>query len=283
MPGVEVYKISMKFVRSILPPRLRALPRILWVKFSYSIFKSRIVHHRYGSYQLTMEIIDAQGALWFDRDVNELPDLGFLSQHRLRPGAKVLNIGAGQGLLTMLLAKMVAPGGFVWAIEPDPRQANAARRNLQLNAIANCEVIGNVAGNLGSSECTPRSELVAALQSASVSRGDHDVVTIDADGHECAVLEALRGPLRQCSPDWFIEVQPGGSVGQLLSFFPSERYRRFIRELRAAGFREVQTSADLPRERFVLIAIAHDRVKNSPATAGQSCPNLANKPNPKPA
>lgn len=245
-------------MQNVVPPRVRSFARLFWAKLSFSIFKSRIVHHRYGSYHLTMEIIDPKGALWFDRDCNELPDLGFLSQHRLQPGAKVLNIGAGQGLLTMLLAKTVAPGGFVWAIEPDLRQANAARRNLQLNGIANCEVIGDAVPNPQFSEYIEGDELVAAVESSGKSIGDPDVVTIDADGSECAVLEALREPLRKCIPDCFIEVHSVGSMGQILSFFPSDRYRRFVRELRAAGFREVKTSTDLPCERFVLIALAQN-------------------------
>ena len=99
--------------RSILPARVRSLPRLLWAKFSYLTFKSHIIRHRYGAYQL-MEVIDAESARWFDRDLDELPDLGFLSQHRLIPGAKVLNIGANQGLLAMLLAKVVEPSGSLW-------------------------------------------------------------------------------------------------------------------------------------------------------------------------
>src|SRR5580698_3297117 len=123
-----LYARVKRAARGILPARVRSYPRLLWAKFSYLTFKSRIICHRYGAYQLTMEVIDAESARWFDRDLDELPDLGFLSQHRLIPGAKVFNIGANQGLLAMLLAKVVAPGGFVWAIEPNIRKANAARR-----------------------------------------------------------------------------------------------------------------------------------------------------------
>ncbi len=39
------------------------------------------------------------------------------------------------------MAKAVGPNGFVYAIEPNEHNAQAARRNLQLNGIANCVVL----------------------------------------------------------------------------------------------------------------------------------------------
>ena len=259
--------------------RVRSYPRLLWVKFSYSTFKSRIIRHRYGAHELTMEIIDAESALGFDRDFDELPDLGLLSQHRLLPGAKVLNVGANQGLLAMLLAKVVAPTGFVWAIEPSIRKANAARRNLQLNGISNCEVINaavvNFDGRTTMNEATnaPVSpsrwaaggKPLAGVTIDSLGRdlGGPDVVTIDVEGFECAVLEGARETLRAHVPDWFVEVHAGcglekrgGSLEKLLSFFPGDTYQVVVREMRAAGFREVQLTADLTGQHFVLVALA---------------------------
>jgi FkbM family methyltransferase len=263
--------------RSILPARVRSFPRLLWAKFSYLTFKSHIIRHRYGAYQLTMEVIDAESARWFDRDLDELPDLGFLSQHRLIPGAKVLNIGANQGLLAMLLAKVVEPSGFVWAVEPNIRKANAARRNLQLNGISNCEVINAAAANFDGRTPLNQSENASVSPSRWAARGTPaltmdslvrklgrpDIVTVDVEGFECAILEGARETLSAHVPDCFVEVHAngglekrGGSLEKLLSFFPGDAYQLVVREVRAAGFREIQSIADLPRQHFILVALA---------------------------
>jgi FkbM family methyltransferase len=277
-PGPLYAKVKAA-ARRILPARVRSYPRLLWAKFADLNFKSRVVRHRYGAHQLTMEVIDTESARTFDRDFDELPDLGFLSQHRLFPGAKVLNIGANQGLLAMLMAKMVAPTGFVWAIEPNIRKANAARRNLQLNGIGNCEVIDaavaifdgrtpknqfrNASVSPSRWEAGGKPVAEVTIDSLAGSLGGPDIITIDVEGFECGVLEGARETLRAHVPDCFVEVHAGvglekrgGSLEEILSFFPAGAYRLVVREMRAAGFREVQLTADLPSQHFVLVALA---------------------------
>jgi protein-L-isoaspartate(D-aspartate) O-methyltransferase len=49
----------------------------------------------------------------------------------LSPGEKVLEVGAGSGYLACLMARLVAPGGTVDAVEFDPRLARFARENVR--------------------------------------------------------------------------------------------------------------------------------------------------------
>lgn len=79
----------------------------------------------------------------------------------LRGGEKLLEIGAGYGFQTALLARLVAPGGFVWSVERFPDLAEAARRNLAREAIANAEVeVGD--GTVGAPEHAPYDAIVVS-------------------------------------------------------------------------------------------------------------------------
>lgn len=53
----------------------------------------------------------------------------------LRPGMKVLDIGANIGLYSILAGKRVAPGGRVWSFEPSVETTLRLHRNLQLNGV----------------------------------------------------------------------------------------------------------------------------------------------------
>ena len=59
-------------------------------------------------------------------------DARFLRAH-VRPGMNVVDIGANQGLYSLLLARLAGPGGNVWAFEPDGRLYAALEENVALN------------------------------------------------------------------------------------------------------------------------------------------------------
>lgn len=63
---------------------------------------------------------------------NGSPSLHALMLHALdvRPGARVLHVGAGSGYYTALLSELAGPGGRVTAVEFDPGLAERARANL---------------------------------------------------------------------------------------------------------------------------------------------------------
>ncbi len=64
---------------------------------------------------------------------NGSPSLHALMLHHLgvRPGDRVLHVGAGAGYYTALLAELAGPQGRVIAIEYEPHLAEAARANLR--------------------------------------------------------------------------------------------------------------------------------------------------------
>jgi FkbM family methyltransferase len=58
----------------------------------------------------------------------------------LRPGMTVLDVGAHQGLYTLLASKRVGPQGRVVAFEPSPRERKYLRTHLRLNRCKNVQV-----------------------------------------------------------------------------------------------------------------------------------------------
>jgi protein-L-isoaspartate(D-aspartate) O-methyltransferase len=54
-----------------------------------------------------------------------------LLQNHLTPGARVLDVGSGSGYLTAVMAKMVAPGGFVLGVEKVPELVVRSQAALQ--------------------------------------------------------------------------------------------------------------------------------------------------------
>lgn len=58
----------------------------------------------------------------------------------VRPGDTVIDAGAHYGAYTVVLSKLVGPGGRVIAIEPAPHAIEVLTHNLELNGLTNVEV-----------------------------------------------------------------------------------------------------------------------------------------------
>ena len=96
------------------------------------------------------------GALWLLRKDNlgeqlragtfESAELVFVARF-LRPSMTALDLGAHQGLYTLLASKRVAPGGKVFAFEPSPRERRALRLHLVLNLCWNVTIQRLALGN----------------------------------------------------------------------------------------------------------------------------------------
>jgi FkbM family methyltransferase len=52
----------------------------------------------------------------------------------VRPGMRVVDVGANHGFYSLMLAELVGPTGHVFAFEPLPNLVELLRRNLELNA-----------------------------------------------------------------------------------------------------------------------------------------------------
>ncbi|MFZ4984162.1 MAG: FkbM family methyltransferase [Blastocatellia bacterium] len=70
----------------------------------------------------------------------ERRDLELVSRF-LRPGMRVIDVGANIGLYTILADRCVSPDGRVWAFEPSGESRARLHRNLELNGVTTVHTI----------------------------------------------------------------------------------------------------------------------------------------------
>ena len=217
----------------------------------------------------------AQG--WYDHDWGPMAEIELLRRYRLRPGARVFDLGAHQCVVALMLAKIVGPTGQVVAVEANPHNAEIGRRNRDLNGAYNLEIVeaaaaersGTLTFNLGldgqvddgSGEWGTCVVPSLSVDDLAARYGVPDLLFIDVEGFEANVLQGAGQTLRH-RPDCFIEVHVGcglekfgASPESVRWFFLGKDYRLFVAGQDESGFRALEARAELPTERFFLIAI----------------------------
>lgn len=257
--------------RLAIPGPLLGLLRLAKSRWQRAHYRPHVVSHTYAGFPLSVCVADSMAARWYDRDWSVPAELAVLNGRKLRPGALVLDAGAHQGLVAMLLARMVTPDGRVIAVEACPRNVEIAKKNCVLNSISNVQILHAAVGeSSGTLRFTPAingqvasdSEW-AAVQVPAVTvdalaerYGIPDVLFVDVEGYEAHVLRGGRRSLER-GPDCFVEVHIGcglekfgGTVEMLLNCFPEGYEFLFLDP--DTGVR----TTDLDR-RFFLIASRH--------------------------
>jgi FkbM family methyltransferase len=231
------------------------LPQPIWVRLGRLYRKSRVlcfrprtVAHTYGGVSLKVFLADPVAKDWYDSDQRERAEISLLKRSRLKPGALVFNLGAHQCVFAMILANAVRPSGHVVAVEAHPAHARVGDLNCKANGYTEVQVLhAAVAESSGSIEFSSEGhvhvgrEYGPSLEVNSYSIDDlaerfgvPDVIYIDIEGYECTALAGAVNMLRH-KIDWFVEVHVkcglenfGGSVAQVLGFFPQETYALYI-------------------------------------------------------
>lgn len=234
------------------PPAVWGLARRAYYGAINRAYPKRVVSHSYGGTRLQVNITDPVAANWYDRDWGPSSEIIRLRSRRLRPGARVFNIGAHQCVVAMLLAEIVGPQGQVVAVEGMPHDAKIGKLNCRMNGYKNVAVLhaaiaetsGRIAFstgghiNRGQSDYDGRIWVDAFSIDDLASRfGPPDVLYIDVEGYEAHALRGARKTLQQ-RPDYLVEVHAGvgledfgETVDSVLSFFPSQHFDLWIRKL----------------------------------------------------
>jgi len=264
-------------VRSVVPSWLWTRLRVARIRTNIAHHKVRHVRHTYGGFDLEIVLADPLGEGWYDHDWLETPELDVLRHHRLQKGATVFDLGAHQGIVALMLSRIVGPSGLVIALEPNSHNAGIARRNRGLNRASNMEIVqaaaaeqsGKLMFNLGLNGNVDdgrgkwgKSEVPClSIDDLAQQYGVPDVLFIDVEGFEEQVLKGASRTLAH-NPDCFVEVHSGcglekygGSVQSVLSFFPKERFGLLAAKPNEGEFRPSETLRHVPTERFFLIAI----------------------------
>jgi len=224
-------------VRAILAPLgLRSFGRRL---------DRKRVEHRYrhvdrwegevGGVTLRFATEDGYSKRWFfpryaDGRIHERVVSELLAK-RLAGARCFADVGANLGWFTCLAGRLL-PAGVVHAFEMDEGNAALARRNAELNGLANVELHRVAVADRsapvryerpergphpGFRLAAPDAATAAAVSVDAVSLDDFfaardpkpDTVKIDVEGAELLVLRGMRGLLRAARTELFVEIHPG--------------------------------------------------------------------------
>lgn len=148
----------------------------------------------------------------------------------VRPGSVVLDVGANVGSYTLLFAMWAGPAGRVFAFEPAPEAREGLRVHVALNGVterveivpaaaaasvgsARFQIDGASGGNAiasGAGSGTPSIEVETTTIDAFCEhrRVRPDVIKIDVEGAELAVLKGARRTLASPNVQAFLEFHP---------------------------------------------------------------------------
>jgi FkbM family methyltransferase len=165
---------------------------------------------------------------------------------RLGPGSTFYDIGANVGFFTLIAARRIGLQGRVYAFEPLPDSARALAHNVALNELGNVEVVQAAVGarpgraGLAVTEESVQAHLVefethvpalvtievdvtAIDTEVAAGRRAPDVLKIDVEGAELAVLEGMRRTLDAHRPTLICELH--GTNEEICDFLEAFDYR----------------------------------------------------------
>jgi FkbM family methyltransferase len=164
----------------------------------------------------------------------------------LMPGMVAYNSGAHVGIHALFMAKKVGRKGTVCAFEPWPSNLECLERNIALNrgrvgnviavAKAVCDRNGRIPMTRGSTDGThhltgPEEAAsveveATTLDSFAAETGlDPDLILVDVEGAEIAVLQGAMSLIRRARPDLLLEHHGDAYHAALKELLTAEGYR----------------------------------------------------------
>jgi len=194
-------------------------------------------------------------------DANTEPEMAVLAG-LLRPGMRAIDVGANFGSYTRCLSELVGPAGEVWSIEPVPMTFDVLRSgvesleagNVRLLHSAVSDAVGMVrmqvpvypTGGENFYEARIVDSATPGLRTVEVpavsldrlcERMPHvDLVKVDVEGHEWAVVRGADALIRRCRPIWLVEISgnpddDATNASKVFAFMAERGYRaRLVRD-----------------------------------------------------
>lgn len=263
-------------VKSLTPAPVWNKLRVIKMKWGVKNYPVEEVHHNYGGHDFVVTLKDGLARGWYNHDWERQKEIEFMSKHKLKPGARVFNFGAHQGIVAMMLAKEVAPGGEVIAYEANSHNFAMASTNRNKNSVQNLNVqhcaLGETSGKLifneglngqvddGSGAWGQVEVDAFSVDDTAKKYGTPDIVYMDVEGFEYCALRGAKETLASPS-DWFIEVHGaeligkfGGTVEETLSHFSAENFDMYMAQ-DEQDFVPFDISHPMVQERFFFIAL----------------------------
>lgn len=126
---------NRSLLNTLITTFLRQAPRPVKTKYGYSIY-------------LTADTSLSGMRLSVIRGRYEAHYMHLLASI-IKPGDTVIDIGANEGYVSLLLAMKVGAHGNIYSIEPNPSNVKALEANISLNALTNISVIPRAVSDKG--------------------------------------------------------------------------------------------------------------------------------------
>lgn len=187
----------------------------------------------------------------------------------LEDGIKVMDIGANIGYYTLIVASIVGDSGKVYAVEPEPKNFEILKKNIELNSYKNVELYNMAIGDENGDGLLVESGYsnlhrvakTSDYQKMSTERirivtvdeflGNRliDFIKMDVEGFEYYIIKGMTKTLNKNMPlKLFIEVHPenirnyyGESVETMLEILSSANFK-----LKYLVTKEIRPSLVLP-------------------------------------
>ena len=127
--AAAVFLIAKRFFREYIP-----------LKFLYIFFKDGKIMKKVQGSRMILDLndlgISRELALYGVHERNSTAEVKKI----IRPGMKILEIGANIGYYALLESKLAGPSGHLYAIEPSPYNFECLKKNIELNGIRNADL-----------------------------------------------------------------------------------------------------------------------------------------------
>jgi len=179
---------------------------------------------------MTHFVLREQGD-WFEDEIEFI-------RYYIKPGMKVIDIGANYGVYTLTMAKLVGERGKIWAFEPASLTATCLAHSIKSNNLKNVKLIqAGLSNKTGSASLflSENSELNSLSQSSFNADGEetiqlltldscfnsnkwHDIefIKLDAEGEENNILRKGKNTLSILSPLIMFELRHGSHINHQL-------------------------------------------------------------------
>jgi FkbM family methyltransferase len=188
---------------------------------------------------------------------NYEPSVSNMFRKYLKPGMRVLDVGANIGFYAMLAASRVGPTGTVIAVEPNPANVSLMMASRALNGFENVRIVqaaaydkwdtlclfvdasnGCVAPVTSDQPSALRNTVMALPLGVFLLGGGVDLIKIDVEGAEGRAVNGMIEVIERCRPTIFSEFTPeampsmsGMSAEDYLNLFILRGYRVQVLQL----------------------------------------------------
>ncbi len=164
----------------------------------------------------------------------------------LKPGARVGDVGAGVGNMSVRIAERIGPSGRVYAAEIEDRKLAKLRKRRDKDGLDNIEIVACESGdcNLRANSCDALFVRGAYHHFTEPEAMNHSLLRALRPGGTLAVIDF---PPRLLLKPWTPKGIPNNRGGHGIPRSIAEN------ELQAAGFEPVRTIADWDGDRFCIL------------------------------